>query len=278
VPDRRVFIAHSGKDKEFAKWLAETLRTHALLVWFDAWEIKVGDSIVAKINEGLACSDYLVVVLSPQSVDSRWVSEELNAAFMRQVTDKGIQILPVLLERCELPPTLAHRRYADFTGTLNHGLQDLIDVLLPDQETENQLLALATRFDLIRNRIPIDKLITDDSHVLRLFELNDTVTQAVDLRYRLEVKRASEIRKVSESVIESEDLFQKIEFLEKQLGIDLRSHAWSKLLGFRNYRFHSAPRFHEHQHRREMYEMAVIRSEEMSELRQTMSAICSAVR
>jgi len=49
-------------------------------VWYDKWEIKVGDSLIEKIQEGLDIHDYLAIILSPESVSSEWVKRELNSA------------------------------------------------------------------------------------------------------------------------------------------------------------------------------------------------------
>ena len=48
-----VFVSHSAKDKAVVCPLAERLRADGLKLWFDEWEIKPGDSIPAKIEEGL---------------------------------------------------------------------------------------------------------------------------------------------------------------------------------------------------------------------------------
>jgi hypothetical protein len=37
-------------------------------------------------------------------------------------------VVPVLLEECEVPPLLRHRRYADFRTDYDHGLLDLLGV------------------------------------------------------------------------------------------------------------------------------------------------------
>lgn len=47
------FLSHSSKDKAVVRDVAERLRGDGVEVWFDEWEIKAGDSIPAKIEEGL---------------------------------------------------------------------------------------------------------------------------------------------------------------------------------------------------------------------------------
>ena len=54
-----VFLSHSSKDKEVVRAVAERLRADGLRVWFDEWEIRPGDSIPAKIEEGLEHSRVL---------------------------------------------------------------------------------------------------------------------------------------------------------------------------------------------------------------------------
>ena len=54
-----VFLSHSAKDKAVVRSLAERLRNDGLKVWFDEWALKPGDSIPAKIEEGLEHSRVL---------------------------------------------------------------------------------------------------------------------------------------------------------------------------------------------------------------------------
>ena len=48
-----VFLSHSSKDKTVVRELAERLRGDGVRVWFDEWELRPGDSVPAKIEEGL---------------------------------------------------------------------------------------------------------------------------------------------------------------------------------------------------------------------------------
>lgn len=106
----KVFISHSFNDHDFVLLLAEKLRKDSIDVWIDDWELKVGDSIVQKINEGLENSSFLMIVFSEFSIKSDWVLRELNSTLMRQLTKKEskkeVKILPILLEiePTELPP------------------------------------------------------------------------------------------------------------------------------------------------------------------------------
>ena len=98
-----VFLSHSSHDKAFVRGLAESLKACSVNVWYDDWEISVGDSIVDKVFEGIDSSDVLVVVLSTASVASRWVREELNVAVMRRLSERTIRLMPVVIDDRETP-------------------------------------------------------------------------------------------------------------------------------------------------------------------------------
>ncbi len=125
----RVFISHSSKDRDFVIRLASDLEGAGHSVWYAEWEIKVGDSIVQKINQGLAESGYLLIVLSPNSATSRWVQQELNTALIKQLNHRDVTVLPVLWRDCRIPLLLQDIKYADFREDYSTGLQELLDVL-----------------------------------------------------------------------------------------------------------------------------------------------------
>jgi hypothetical protein len=135
----KVFVSHASADKPFVDRLVADLAARAIPVWYDKLDLRVGDSVTGGINEGLAASKYFLIVLSKSSVASRWVTEELNAALMQQVAQGGTFILPALLEDCEVPPLLRHRRYADFRVNYDRGLEDLLDVWGRDRDAASVL-------------------------------------------------------------------------------------------------------------------------------------------
>lgn len=120
------FISYNHADLEFAGWLASELILHRIAVWFDQWEMRVGDSLRQKVERGIETSGYLIIVLSPDSVQSDWVSRELNAAFVKELEGKRVFILPALHRDCNVPLFLRDKRYADFRENREKGLQDIL--------------------------------------------------------------------------------------------------------------------------------------------------------
>jgi hypothetical protein len=133
----RVFVSHSSKDKPFVRKLTEALNGYNLNVWLDETVLKVADSIVARVSLGLKNADYLLAVISKASISSRWVQAELNATLMEELSGKGVVVLPVLIEDCELPTLLKDRVYADFRRDFQAGLKQLLAVF----EQEGQSVA-----------------------------------------------------------------------------------------------------------------------------------------
>jgi hypothetical protein len=95
-PTRDVFLCHAGEDKDaIARPLAERLRQKQWQVWFDEFELTVGDSLRHKIDEGLTISKYGVVILSRAFFGKGWPERELNGLTARETATGDKVILPI---------------------------------------------------------------------------------------------------------------------------------------------------------------------------------------
>ncbi len=90
-----VFISHASEDKAVVRSLSQYLEQLGLRVWLDEQQLRLGDKLSEKINEGLAFSRYGVVILSPSFLDEDYPRKELQALLARE-TSQGGYILPVL--------------------------------------------------------------------------------------------------------------------------------------------------------------------------------------
>jgi exopolyphosphatase/pppGpp-phosphohydrolase len=122
----QVFLSHSSADNELAKRISEGLQKAGIKVFFDEAEIRVGDSFVEKIAEGISKSRFLAVMVSKNSLESHWVRKELNMKMAEEVKTKKVCVLPILVDECELPALLADTTYADFRTDFKSGLEDLL--------------------------------------------------------------------------------------------------------------------------------------------------------
>ena len=125
-----VFISHRGTDALAAERLGTDLRERGHVVWFDAWEIRVGDSIVEKISSGLEGISHLVLCYSEAGVLAPWMSREWMAALAMQLNGHGIRLLPVRLTGGQPPALLADIRYADLVADWDTGLAELLRALV----------------------------------------------------------------------------------------------------------------------------------------------------
>jgi len=94
-PTRDVFLCHAGEDKaEVARPLAEALVARGYGVWFDEYELAIGDSLRRSIDQGLATSRFGLVVLSPSFFNKGWPQRELDGLTARETGD-DLVILPI---------------------------------------------------------------------------------------------------------------------------------------------------------------------------------------
>ncbi|MYG94934.1 MAG: toll/interleukin-1 receptor domain-containing protein [Acidimicrobiia bacterium] len=113
----KVFLSHSCLDKtRFTTCFAEQLQAKGVDVWYDDWALRPGDSLVDRVFEHeLDDADVFIVVLSANSIDSKWVKEELNNAFIRKIEGQ-CKIIPVVLDGVEVPAVLRDTLYQEIAN------------------------------------------------------------------------------------------------------------------------------------------------------------------
>ena len=95
---RDVFICHASEDKKsVVEPLVEALEKAGVSVWYDKAEIKWGDSLTGKINEGLSSSKYVMVVISTSFMAKNWPQKELNASLNREINSGKTSVLPLMV-------------------------------------------------------------------------------------------------------------------------------------------------------------------------------------
>lgn len=124
-----IFLSYSHADDVIANRLADDLRRHNTHVWVDTWELSVGDSIINKVQDAIKKSSALLVLLSKASVRSEWCKKELSAGLMRELEEKRVVVLPVLVEDCEIPVFLREKMYADLREDYDRGLNSILDAI-----------------------------------------------------------------------------------------------------------------------------------------------------
>jgi len=90
-----VFISHASEDKDnFVRPFVMLLKENGVKVWYDEFELQIGDSLRRKIDNGLKQSRYGIVVLSEAFFNKNWPQRELDGLFAREVEGEKV-ILPI---------------------------------------------------------------------------------------------------------------------------------------------------------------------------------------
>jgi TIR domain/Domain of unknown function (DUF1883) len=136
-----VFISHASEDKaDVVRPLAEALRARGLVVWFDEFELRIGDSLRRKIDAGIRASHFGIVVLSPSFFGKGWTNYELDGIVTLGVTQGRSVVLPVWHKVTQkdvagYSPSLAGLLARSTEDTSIEGLADEIALVVhPDDE------------------------------------------------------------------------------------------------------------------------------------------------
>ena len=103
----RVFLSYTQADQAFAKALSQELTRRGLDVWSDEQKILPGDNWGASIAEALRRSKAMVVLISPDSMRSKFVRSEIQYA----LGDLGYEqrIFPVMVEETSSVPWILNK-------------------------------------------------------------------------------------------------------------------------------------------------------------------------
>jgi TIR domain len=126
-----LFISHASEDKDFARPLAEALRQHGVIVWYDDYVLRLGDSLREIIDRGLATARFGVVILSPRFFAKEWPRRELNGLLARESRNGVKVVLPIWHDLTfgkvlEYSPTLADR----YAVSTSRGLAFVVENIL----------------------------------------------------------------------------------------------------------------------------------------------------
>lgn len=122
-----IFISYSHQNKEFVDQLARQLVVNQVNVWLDRWELSIGDSLIEKVQEAADGASALLVILSAASVESEWCKKELSGGLLRELEEKRVVVMPVLLEDCDIPLFTRGKLYADFRTNFDTGLRTVLE-------------------------------------------------------------------------------------------------------------------------------------------------------
>lgn len=119
-----IFFSYSRTDSNFVLKLAKELREAGVNIWLDQLDIAPGSHWDASIQKALQGSKTLLIILSPNSVASENVMDEVSFAL-----EEGKRVIPILKDNCETPFRLRRLQRIDFTTNYTAGFNSLLDAL-----------------------------------------------------------------------------------------------------------------------------------------------------
>src|SRR5215510_9642253 len=94
-----VFISHASKDDSFVAELHVALAAQKISVWVDSYNLRGGDKLAPEIETAISQARQVIVVLSPNTINSPWVRREIEKALQveEERKDDGYRVIPLLL-------------------------------------------------------------------------------------------------------------------------------------------------------------------------------------
>lgn len=124
-----VFLSYARSDAQIVDKIANDLQKEGFDLWFDRRNLIAGQNWQNQIEKAITEAAFVIVFISQNSLQSKWVQEEYRVAFERQQRAGGTRLIPVLLEKVELPAFLSEIQYADFTESYYQGMLNLVRAL-----------------------------------------------------------------------------------------------------------------------------------------------------
>ncbi len=148
------FISYSTKDQEFADRLYADLQNEGVRCWFAPHDVRSGKKLHEQIDEAIRQYERLLLILSPNSMNSEWVKTEIRKARERERAEKKRVLFPVRLvsfdtirewklfeadEGKDLAAEIREYYIPDFSAWKNHDpYQKELEKLLRDLRTEGR--------------------------------------------------------------------------------------------------------------------------------------------
>lgn len=133
-----IFLSYQIKDREWVGCLVDALSEQGLHVWYDEMEIKPGDSMLDRVEEGLHDSTYVVFVITSETARSNWAAAELGAALALQKP-----LIPIVAEDMpleDIPGPIKLRKYL-LKGDPRAVAEEIAHVVVSKRKSEDKARA-----------------------------------------------------------------------------------------------------------------------------------------
>jgi len=112
IDKKLVFISYSRKDDDFVLPLCKKLKEAGVEIWLDQWDIAPVDNWNKSIDDALSKCKRMLIILSPDAVDSDEVQGELYTFFKEKKP-----VIPIVYRDCRIPRRLNLIQHMNFTSS-----------------------------------------------------------------------------------------------------------------------------------------------------------------
>lgn len=214
----KTFICHSSDDKNrFVKELAEKLIEKEINALYDDWELSYGDSLIDLFDKIDEC-DVFIIVISKNSIQSKWVKEELSAGVVKKI-DEGVKLIPIIIdEDVAIPPSLKYVKQCRVKDIDNYDeeFKDLVNSILGI--SNKPPLGNKPKYSSV---LPIDGLTQLDTLIIK--RLGES------LYSKNNMFSSDDIMELTNSEFSKEDIHESLQVLEDDFKIKCQYGLGSKL-------------------------------------------------
>lgn len=144
-----IFVSYSHKDKIKVQNIVTKIKNAGHNVWIDESNLSLSDTISIDIKKNIVKSDFVMVFLSKNSVNSLWVKQEIYESLFCELKNKKSKLIPCLIDDCELPAAFTkskkfNRIYENFVLDENKSIDNVLSIINvpPHNVFENEFYAV----------------------------------------------------------------------------------------------------------------------------------------
>ena len=96
--EKKIFISHSEDDRILIEKIDEALRSKGCEVYVEQKEMNYGESQIDSICNAIDGSEFVLLILTGKSIESKWVNQEIGFSYAL-----GKTIIPIVIECMKIP-------------------------------------------------------------------------------------------------------------------------------------------------------------------------------
>ena len=125
----RVYLSYASEDEQFAIMIRDALYHANISTVIDAFRLSAQDSLAASISKAIAAYDFIIILVSPDTLKSQWMMHEMEALASLEWQQRAIIVLPVKVRPCIVPQYLSRWHALDLTRSPHRSLERLVNMV-----------------------------------------------------------------------------------------------------------------------------------------------------